>query len=198
MYWLTFLESRHTTLGWFLFSSLVWVGLLDAFAENWTDAGSISKYFRKTGLVIHMEEFSCYWQMNWNRMYHDSKPSLHAIWNSNHLFVWCFSAHRGYMPEWDLLLMCLLVFLVHGENWPAVISFFFICYQVMNKLVLLSPLRPRSIFCCWLLNDDCFSEWKWTGKMPSKRFEPWQTSRVHGWTNRHPERSNICIVYCHL
>lgn len=85
------------------------------------------------------------------------------------------------------------------ENGPAVIVF--ICYQVMNTLVLLSPLRPRSIFCCWLLNVDCFSEEEMNGKMPSRRFEPWQTSRVHGWTDRHPERSNICIVcaiYKHL
>ena len=119
MYWLTSLESRHTILGWFLFSSLVWVSLLNAFAENWTDVGSISRYFRKTGLVIHMEEFSCYWQINWNRMYHDSEPSMRAIWNGNRLFVWCFSAHRGYMPEWDLLLMCLLAFLcmVKTDLW---------------------------------------------------------------------------------
>lgn len=164
---------------------------MDAFAENGTDVGSISKYFRGIGLVIHMEEFLCYWQMNWNWMYHDSNPSMCAIWNSNHLFVGrCFSPCRGCKPEWDLLLtvsVCVLAFLVPGENWPEVTSFFFICYQVVNNLVLLSTLRPRSIFCCWLLNADCFSEWKWTGKMPSRRFEHWQVKHVHGWTKRPPD-----------
>lgn len=167
------------------------MSLIDAFAEYWTDVRSISKYFRRIGLVIHMEEILCCWQMHWNWMYHDSNPSTRAIWTNNRLFVWCFSPRRGCMPEWDLLTVSvgLLAFLVPGENWPEVTSFLFFCYQVMNKLVLRSTLGPRSIFCCWLLTVDCFSEWKWTGKMPSRRFEPWQMKHVHGWMNRPPERN---------
>lgn len=174
---------------------------MDAFVENWTDFESISKSFWRIGLVIHMEELLCYWRMNWNWTYHDSNPSMCAIWNSNPPFRgWCFSPCRGCMPGWDLLLTAsvrLLAFLVHGENWPEVTSFFFVCYQVMNKLVLLSTLRPRSIFCS---NVDCFSEWKWTGKMPSRRFAHWQMKHLHGWMKRPliEIKSSICIVVCHL
>lgn len=86
----------------------------------------------------------------------------------------------------------LLAFLVHGENWPKVISFY-LYYKVMNKLVLLSTLRLLSIFCC---NADGFSEWKWTGKMPSKRFLHWQVKHFPRWIKKPliEIKNSNCIV----
>lgn len=176
------------------------MSLIDAFAEYWTDVGSISKYFRRIGLVVHMEEILCYWQMHWNWMYHDSNPSTRAIWTNNRLFVWCFSPRRGCMPEWDLLTVSvgLPAFLVPGENWPEVTSFLFFCYQVMNKLALLSTLGPRSIFCCWLLivlvNGNELAKCHPEDLSPGK----WNVC-MGGWTGplREMKRS-ICIASCHL
>ena len=165
----------YQVLKWFLFSSLVWAltiplqrieQMLDLFPNT---LGGLD------------------WLHTWKSFFAtDRCVGTECIMIPAH---WCVpygttalacrtrSLHAGFMCQSGICsegLCGLLTCPVRGENWPEVTSlgFFCCCYQVTNKLVLLSPLRPRSIF-CWMLivlvngnelakcHPDCLSTGKW-------------------------------------